>query len=290
MPTLASPTVTTGTPPTARIAPVPLARPNPFTELHKRQPTLATAAQIFLLGALPCLIAMTLDARTVNDISLWVKPAKFCVSLALYLATLGWFFGYLPASAQTSRRGRYVVLAAITAGGLEMAWLIAAAVMGVPAHFNRYSTAWAAAYSAAGATALVLLSAIVVQGLMIARDRDVPLAPAFRRALVLAALLSAAATLVTATTLSAGAGHWVGGPPSDAGGLPLMGWSRSGGDLRVAHFFALHIHQALALLGWLIVASGVPRPMRAVHIAAAAMLGWTAFTFVQALAGRPFIG
>jgi hypothetical protein len=285
MPALSSPTATT-----APAAPTALAWPNLFAELRSRQPTLATAAQLFLLGALPCLIAMALDPRTVNDISVWVKPTKFFISLALYFATLGWFFGYLPASAQTSRRGRYVVLAALTAGGLEMAWLISAAVMGVPAHFSRYSTAWAAAYNAAGATALVLLSAIVVQGLMIARDRDVPLAPAFRRALVLAALLSAVATLVTATTLSAGVGHWVGGTPTDAGGLPLMGWSRSGGDLRVAHFFALHMHQALALWGWLIVASGVRQPLRAVHLGAAVMLGWTAFTFVQALRGQPLIG
>jgi hypothetical protein len=183
-----------------------------------------------------------------------------------------------------------VVRAALTAGALEMAWLITAAVLGVPSHFSRYSTAWAAAYNAAGATALVLLSAIVVQGLMIARDRELPLAPAFRRALVLAAWLSAAATLVTASTLSSGAGHWVGGIPSDAGGLPLMGWSRSGGDLRVAHFFALHIHQALALWGWWVVASGMARPMRAVYLGAAVMLGWTAFTFVQALLGQPLIG
>jgi len=264
--------------------------PNLVTELRKRQPTLATAAQIFLLGTLPCLVAMVLDPRTVNDISVWVKPTKFFVSLALYFATLAWFFGYLPASAQLSRRGRYVVRAALAAGVLEMAWLIAAAVMGVPSHFSRYSTAWAVAYNAAGGIALVLLSAIVVQGLMIARDRAVPLAPAFRRALVLAAWLSAAATLVTASTLSAGAGHWVGGSPTDSNGLPLIGWSRSGGDLRVAHFFALHIHQALALWGWCVVASGMRRPMRAVHLGAALMLGWTAFTFVQALLGHPLIG
>jgi thiosulfate reductase cytochrome b subunit len=58
----------------------------------------------------------------------------------------------------------------------------------------------------------------------------------------------------------------------------------------VAHFFALHMHQALALWGWLIVASGVRQPMRAVHFGAAVMLGWTAFTFVQALLGHPLIG
>ena len=278
----------TAMPPTT--TPAPLRANQVFAELRQRQPTLAVAALVFGLGALPCLVAMAVDPRTVNDINIWVKPAKFFVSLAVYLATLAWFFGYLPATAQASRSGRYVVVAAIAAGALEMAWLITAAVLGVPAHFNRSSLAWAAAYNAAGVTAVVLLSAIVVQGLMIARDRQVPLAPAFRRALVLGALLSSAATLVTAMAMAAGSGHWVGGAPTDAGGLPLMGWSRSGGDLRVAHFFALHMHQALPLVGWLIVASGMRRPLAAVHTTAAAMLGLVAFLFAQALAGQSLFG
>jgi hypothetical protein len=166
---------------------------------------------------------------------------------------------------------------------------VAAAVQGVPAHFNRDSVAWGIAYNAAGAGATGLLAAILVQGVMFARDRHSPLAPPLRRALVLAAVLSSVLTLVTAVTLSSGAGHWVGGVPSDAGGLPLLGWSRSGGDLRVAHFFALHIHQALPLVAGLILASGLRRPMAAVHLSAAAMAGATLFVFIQALAGRAFI-
>jgi hypothetical protein len=284
------PAMTTPRPLLPAAAPAPWAWPAAFAELQRRQPTLATAALLFLLGVVPCLIAMAIDPRTVNDINIWVKPTKFFFSLAVYLATLAWFFGYLPTSAQASRSGRFVVVAAITAGGLEMLWIVAAAVSGTPAHYNRSSLGWMLAYNAAGFVAIVMLSAIFVQGRMIARDRTVPLAPAMRRALVLGAVLSAAATLVTAMTLASGAGHWVGGTPSDAGGVPLMGWSRSGGDLRVAHFFALHIHQALPLAGWLIVAGGMRRPMLAVHLAAAALLGLTVFVFVQALAGQPFIG
>lgn len=260
-----------------------------LAELQRRQPTLAAAAQLFLIGALPCLIAMTIDPRTVNGVSVWIKPAKFFVSLAIYCATLAWYFGYLPPAAQRTRGGRFVIVAPLVAGGLEMLWLVAAAVQGVPAHFNRESAVWAFAYNAAGAGATLLLVAIVVQGLTIARDRDSTLAPALRRALLLAAVLSAVLTLVTAMTLSSGAGHWVGGTPSDAGGLPLLGWSRTGGDLRVAHFFALHIHQALPLAALAIVAAGVRRPVAMVNLAAIAMTGATLFVFVQALAGRPFI-
>ncbi|KJV10327.1 hypothetical protein VZ95_05735 [Elstera litoralis] len=47
-------------------------------------------------------------------------------------------------------------------------------------------------------------------------------------------------------------GHWVGGIASDAGGLPIVGWARDGGDLRVAHFFGLHLMQALPLLALLL--------------------------------------
>ena len=260
-----------------------------WQELRRRQPALATMALLFALAMLPCLIAMAVDPRTVNDISVWIKPTKFLLSLAVYYATLAWCFGFLPAAAQQTRAGRFVIVVPLVAGGLEMAWLLAAAVMGVPAHFNRASVAWAVAYGAAGVGAVLLLVAIFVQGRMINRDRSIDLAPALRRALVLGATLSAAATLVTAGVLSSGSGHWVGGAASDAGGLPLIGWSRQGGDLRVAHFFALHLQQALALVGWALARSRWAERTRLVDIAAAAMLAFTIFTFVQALAGRPWL-
>ena len=36
----------------------------------------------------------------------------------------------------------------------------------------------------------------------------------------------------------------------DATGLPFFHWSTTGGDLRVAHFAALHIMQAVPLIAW----------------------------------------
>src|SRR5690606_5801344 len=125
---------------------------------------------------------------------------------------------------------------------------------------------------------------------MIARDRTMPIAPALRWGIVAGAVIAFVATLITAGYMSMNGGHWVGGIASDANGLPLFGWSRTGGDLRVAHFFALHAQQAMPALGLIAVALGRPSSRGAIAAGAVAYLGLIAFTFVQALRGVPFLG
>jgi hypothetical protein len=260
-----------------------------YSELRRRQPQLAATSQLFLLAVLPCLIAMLVDPRTVNGVSGWIKPAKFFVSLALYYATLAWFFGYLPAAAQRSVAGRFVIWAPIIAGCLELAWMVAAAAHGVPSHFNRADPAWRIAYAAAGVVVMPLLLATLVQGVMLARQREVAVAPAFRLSLVLGSVIAFGATLIVASYLASQAGHGVGGISSDASGLPLLGWSRTGGDLRVSHFWALHAQQLVPLTGWLIVRARIPANRLAVCAVAIAYVGLVAFTFVQALRGEAFL-
>jgi len=262
----------------------------PFVVLRERQPQLTAAALIALVGAAVTLALMPFDARTVNGIDVWIKPTKFFVSLAVYYGTLAWAFGYLPRESQRTRAGRFVIVAPLVVGLYEMSWLVFAAAQGVPSHFNDSSLFWLAAYRLAGAGAVVLLAAILVQGIMIARQRALPIAPAMRYGLVAGALVAFGATLITAGYLGASGGHWVGGAPTDADGLPIFGWSRTGGDLRVAHFFALHAQQALPALGALAVALGRPNARASIVVAAVAYVGFVAFTFVQALRGMPFLG
>ena len=260
-----------------------------YGALRARQPQLAAAATMALAALVPVLLALLLETRTVNGINVWVKPAKFLLSFVVYYATLAWAQGFLAPATQRGRAARAVVGIALVAGGGEMLWLLLAAAAGVPSHYNP-ALVWRIAYAAAGVGATALIAAVLVQGVLIARERAVVIDPALRAGLVAGAVVAFGATLVTAGYLSAHPGHWVGGVANDAGGLPLLGWSRSGGDLRVAHFFALHAQQTLPLAGLLFAATGWRARRTAAIVASVAYMALIAFTFMQALGGRPFIG
>lgn len=242
--------------------------------------------------AFPSLIALGFDDRLINDISVWTKPLKFQASLAIMLATL---LLLLPLIETRARAGRGVFLAslvaAITANG-EVFYITLQAARGRASHFNDSTPFEAVAYSVMGAgAAFLVLSSLVIGVYILLRPR--PGAPAGLRlgggwGLVLGSI----ATLFTAFALGSGAidgpGHWVGGVRSDLGGLPLFGWSRTGGDLRVPHFFATHIMQALPILGLALdrMAPRVARP--GIAIGAVMSIAVVAATFIQAVQGRPF--
>ena len=272
---------------------VPVLDANPLgrlaREIRARQPALATAAEICLLGAVPVVLAALIDERRVNDVGIWLKPLKFFISLAIYYATLAWFHGYLPEGVRARRLGRVLVGLPIVVGLLEMTWLLGTAAAGQPAHFNQSAPIYAVSYSLAGLGATLLMLTALATGILVARAREPVLPAALRTSVALGAVIAFVGTMVTAGFLASGSGHWVGGELSDAGGLPLLGWSRSGGDLRIAHFFALHALQVVPLVGWLATRRGADRGSGAVWLGATLYAGWIAFTFLWALAGRPLV-
>jgi hypothetical protein len=140
-----------------------------------------------------------------------------------------------------------------------------------------------------GIAAVLITSASAVYAFHVARNSATGLTPAVKEALVLGLALVLPLTLVTAGTMSGMGTHFIGGTPSDAGGFPVMGWSRDGGDLRAAHFFAthaLHFVPALGLLAAVLLGASRRAPARLI---AASYAGFVLFLFVQALMGRPFL-
>jgi hypothetical protein len=159
---------------------------------------------------------------------------------------------------------------------------------GTASHFNETSPRMAALYAVMGGLAVLLTSATAVYAVAIARNRANRPGPAVRAALVAGLGLVLPLTLITAGTLAQNGGHWVGGTPDDSLGLPVFDWSRDGGDLRVAHFFATHAMHFVPAFGlvslWLF---GRVRRTPVLAFAAIYTVA-TGLIFVQALAGRPF--
>ena len=83
-------------------------------------------------------------------------------------------------------------------------------------------------------------------------------------------------------------GRYVGGPLEGGGAVvPLFGWSREYGDLRPAHFVALHLMQTVPFAGWL-ADRRQWNATRVVIIVAAVQLLLAVGLFLQARAGQPF--
>jgi hypothetical protein len=137
-----------------------------------------------------------------------------------------------------------------------------------------------------GAGAVSLMAGVAVFGGVALRDAKADLAPALRWGVGWGFLLSFALTLVTAGYMSS-AGTLVGEVAEGAATLPLMGWSASVGDIRPAHFIALHAMQALPLAGLWFDRRRIS--VRRMYWVAFAYVTITAAVFAQAVAGLPLI-
>ena len=248
-----------------------------------------------LLAAIPAtLIAQQFDARMVNDINIWIKPLKFYGSTALHLATLAVLARFLSEKARAGMGLSIVAGVSAFAAIVEIAIIVMQSARGVGSHFNFSTQLDALIYSFMGVGALLLIMPAMVVGVWLLRAPVTEkLTPGLKLGGGLGLTLGFILTLGIAGYMSAqSGGHWVDAPRTDAGGLPLFGWSREGGDLRVPHFFATHLMQALPLVGYAAdkMSGNYAAAKRIVWIAAGGGLAVAFATFVQALNGQPFIG
>jgi hypothetical protein len=219
------------------------------------------------------------DPRLINGVSIWDKPGKFALSVSIHLLTLTWGLQLTTQEVRSNKSTRKGVGVLIFAVVSEMAWLTFKASRGEASHFNMATPFAAIMYTLMGVGAVSMTVVTIIFGWKIARAGNTPMHMATGYGFILAGILTA----LVAGYMSAGTSHSVGGDVSDATGLALFHWSTTGGDLRVPHFAALHITQALPFLGWLI-------PDRRIVIAAltGAALIVTAL-FIQALMGIPLL-
>jgi len=260
----------------------------PLSRIDWRQPfrddpILAGGAVIMALMTAQTLVAMALDARLFQGDSVWLKPLKFDIALTLYLGTLAVYARWLPRGMTRTPGYRVFAWTVIAAIAGEILWIKGAAVFGVASHFNESTVMMATVYSVMGVLAVTLTTASTVYGVAILRNPATGLSDAMRHAVGWGLILTLPLTFVTAGMLAGNGGHFVGTPVLGEA-LPVLGWSREVGDLRVAHFFATHAMHALPL-----AALVLPPKRQVIWLSAAAYSAFVAAVFLQALDGRPFL-
>jgi hypothetical protein len=277
-----------------------MARLRRFMELLWRESRPLTATGIVMLAALAAsLVALGVDHREILGVPRWLKPVKFAVSTAIYAFTLAWIFTVLP----DRQRLKSIV------GGLVSAVMVIEVLLidlqtarGVTSHFNVGTAFDAAVFGIMGVAILIAWVAGIVLTVALFRYRfqDEGFGWALRLGMVITMAGQATGGLMTTPTeaqlasartsrITVAGAHTVGGP--DGGpGLPITGWSREHGDVRVPHFLGLHAVQLLPAAAWLIGPLGAAaRRRRAVFLMSAGYFALFAILLAQALAGQALL-
>jgi hypothetical protein len=231
---------------------------------------------LMLLGMIICMTLPFFDDRLIAGVSIWEKPAKFFLSLAVQMITVAWAMSLLSQPARGVKTASRVLVAA---AWIEMAYIIIRASRGEASHFNVATPLASILYTIMGIGAVSITASSAFIGWRVWQQRGENM---MRDAAGVGLMLGAVLATIAGGYLSSMPSHWIGGDMTDATGLRFFNWSTTGGDLRVAHFIGLHAAQFVPLAAL----SASRRVVYGTGLAVSfAMIG----TFVMALMGVPLL-
>lgn len=265
---------------------------------------LSALVGLMLITLVIAVIGLVIDPRIVTGAPAWLKPAKFAISIAIYGATLIWLLRYIPDRPLLVRVISWIAAIGFT---VEMVLIAMQVVRGTTSHFNMSTPFDATVFSVMGGVivGMWLLTLFVAILLFRRKFADPAIVWGVRIGLIAALLGMAVAFLMPqpspaqrAMLSTEGSSPIIGshsvGVEDGGPGLPVVGWSTTGGDLRVAHSIGLHGMQAGPIFGWLL-ASFAPGWLSAKgrgRLAIVAGLAWIGLTILllwQALRGQSLI-
>ncbi|TCC00695.1 hypothetical protein E0H26_02175 [Micromonospora zingiberis] len=247
--------------------------------------------------AVVCAVGIVADGRVLTGAPIWLKPFKFAVSLALYGVTLAWMLSLLRWRSRIAEWATTVIMAMAV---VEMVVIVGQVLRGTTSHYNVTSPLNAVLWMLMGTAIMVLFGAHLVLSVAVLRQ---PIADrAGRYAIRLGLGLALLGMLVAIPMVLPGqapgvegiAGAHSVGVADGGAGLPLVGWSSTGGDLRIGHFVGLHAMQVLPVLAILLGRYGGDRlggrtRARLLVVAGTAYGGLTVLLTWQALRGQPLL-
>jgi len=238
---------------------------------------LGVTSAVMLAALVAAAIGLIVDPRVITGAPAWLKPAKFAISMAVYCSTLLWLLSFVRGHTRFVRGVAWVTAVTLL---VEETIIVGQVVRGVPSHFNVSTPLDSTLFSIMGSTIVIAWVAGLVAAILLLRQRmaDSVFGWALRLGLLISLVGMSLGFLMTnanpsqelAANVRAQAGlpitsgaHSVGVPAGDGGaGLPIVGWSTEGGDLRAPHFVGIHAINVLALIGWALSRSRLRRSAR----------------------------
>jgi hypothetical protein len=213
---------------------------------------LMLVAAAMVVTTVIALIGVAIDPREVTGLNVWLKPLKFSLSVGIYAVTLAWLLTMV----QRWKRAAWIAGTVVAIGlAIEMVAIIGFAALGDTSHFNVSTPLHAATWSIMAVSISTVWGLTLLVGIMLFRSNlgDAARSTAIRAGVLIAVVGMGLAFLMTGPTAAqlndyqgiVGA-HTVGVTDGGAG-LPLLGWSTVGGDLRIPHFVGMHALQVLPL-------------------------------------------
>jgi hypothetical protein len=261
-----------------------------------------TFTGLLMLPALAIAIAgLLIDPRIITDAPAWLKPAKFAVSIAIYVFTLAWAFTLIPEWRKTRRVVGWATAITMV---LEFAIIALQAYRGTTSHFN-FSTPLNGVLFIIMGVAIVaqtFISIAVAVAFWRQRFEDPAMGWALRLGMIMTIVGALSAGFMTHPTAAQLAGAHAGqgmpimgahtvGAPDGGPGLSGTGWSTEHGDLRIPHFIGLHALQVLPLIAFMMRRrrlSGDTR-VRLTLTAAGSYFTLVVLLLIQALRGQPIL-
>ncbi len=233
---------------------------------------------ICLVAAMGCFILTRYSAVKVMEVNAWIKPLKFFLSIALFAFTMAVYVSFITNERQVHMYSwSFIVFLSI-----EVSMITIQAARGKQSHFNTETLLDNIIFAIMG----LAIFAIVVHTFYIAILFFIQKQFALREEMALAIQVSFIIMVLFALEGFAMVSlhkHTIGGEDASTG-VPLLGWSKNIGDLRVAHFLGIHALQIIPIMCYFFA-----RSKREVIFISCIYFVFVTYTLLQAIQGKPLL-
>ena len=245
-------------------------------------------SSLFMMAFVVMLMpAYYFDTRLLEGSSVWAKPIKFSLSFAMHFFTLALLAQQLEIKLRTGFLLKLFSYLAVGSMLFEIIYMSIQSGRGRRSHYNLETTYEMLMYILMGVGGTLLVTISFILGVMIWKHSK---SKGSNQGLffgsVIGLVSGSVLTLVAAGYMSSTMSHLVGDTVNSVKSVPLMGWSRSVGDLRISHFLSTHLMQILPLIGWLCDRYRLPAK-RVVLISSFILISISLAALITALLGKP---